>query len=138
MASFLGRNYGTTSLSVQPCDASFENQCAIRMSVALRGAGVDLAPFKGAYCWHGHKPRHVLRAEELANWLATRKDLVGTVAKHRNVTNADFAGKKGIVFIKDGWPAGGDHIDVWDGESLKGGDTEWFARGKQVWFWKLA
>jgi hypothetical protein len=123
-----------------PCDTTyFVNQCAIRMSVALRGAGADLGSFVGAKCYPSlaHSPRHALRAQELADWLATQTVLVGTVQKHKAVTHADFVGKKGIVFIKDGWGPT-DHIDVWDGEALKGGSPDYFARGKAVWFWELA
>ena len=47
----------------------FGNQCAIRMGVALSGAGLSLASFHGAKCWIKHSPRHILRAQELANWL---------------------------------------------------------------------
>lgn len=122
-----------------PCDTTlFVNQCAIRMSVALRGAGADLASFAGAKCYPGlkHSPKHVLRAQELAEWLAGQTTLVGTVKKYKKVSSVDFAGKKGIVFIKDGWGPT-DHIDVWNGSALKGGSPDYFARGKAVWFWEL-
>ena len=121
-----------------PCDTTlFENQCAIRMSVALRGAGADLGSFVGARCYPNlkHDPRHVLRAQELANWLAGQTTLVGTVTKYKRATFADFVGKKGIVFIQDGWGPT-DHIDVWDGSQMKGGSADYFARGA-VWFWEL-
>src|SRR5262245_52910975 len=123
-----------------PCDtAHFPNQCAIRMGVALEGAGVNLSSFPGAKCYRNfnHTPRHVLRAQELANWLASQTGLVGTVKKFKNVTSADFIGKKGIVFIMDGWGST-DHIDVWNGIDLRGGTPGYFARGQQVWFWELA
>src|SRR5687767_6034542 len=100
-----------------PCDTTyFKNQCAIRMSVALRGAGADLKTFQGAKCYPAlkHSPKHVLRAQELANWLAGQTNLVGQVKKFKNVTHIDFVGRKGIVFIKDGWGPT-DHIDIWDG-----------------------
>lgn len=121
-----------------PCDtALFPNQCAIRMGVALAGAGVNMATFGGAKCWVPHKPRHILRAQELANWMTTQTITFGKVAKFKKkVTSDDFAGKTGVVFIQDGW-ASTDHIDVWDGSSLKGGDPTYFALGKQVWFWEL-
>lgn len=122
----------------RPCDDSFQNQCAIRMGEALRGAEVPLSTFDGSDCWFGHNPRHILRAEELANWLATREDLVGEVSKRRDTTFNDYMGRPGIVFIKDGWPGGGDHIDIWDGERLRGGLLEWFELGWEVWFWDLS
>jgi hypothetical protein len=123
-----------------PCDATlFQNQCAIRMGVALNGAGLSTAPFLGAKCYPNlkHSPKHTLRAQELANWLVTQTAAVGTVQKYKTkMTSAEFWGKTGIVFIQDGWGAT-DHIDIWDGTALKGGSPEYFARGKQVWFWAL-
>ena len=122
-----------------PCDTTlFVNQCAIRMSVALRGAGADLGSFPGAKCYPNlkHKPRHVLRAQELANWLAGQIALVGAVEKHGKVSTTDFVGRRGIVFIQDGWGPT-DHIDVWDGSAMKGGNPDYFSRGKAVWFWEL-
>ena len=123
-----------------PCDrTSFLNQCAIRMSVALAGAGVDLSSFRGARCYPGmgHGGRHILRAQELADWIALRPALFGTAGKRKNVTANDYAGKPGIVFVQNGWGAT-DHIDIWDGAAMKGGSPDYFARGKEVWFWPLA
>ena len=122
-----------------PCDrATFGNQCAIRMSVALAGAGVDLSGFRGARCYPGmgHGGRHILRAQELADWIARRTDLFGTVGKRTGVTAADYAQAPGIVFIQNGWGPT-DHIDIWDGAAIKGGNLDYFARGKEVWFWPL-
>lgn len=125
--------------AANPCDTTyFPNQCAIRMGIALQGAGANLGSFRGAVCYPSlkHGPRHVLRAQELANWLKTQTSLVGTAATHKNVTSGDFIGKRGLVFIRDGWGPT-DHIDVWDGTSLKGGTPDYFALGKEVWFWEL-
>ena len=124
-----------------PCDRTeFENQCAIRMGVALRGAGADLTSFAGAVCYpnFGHNPRHVLRAQELADWLRQNSSVAGTPSIHRNVTAENFRGRKGIVFVQDGWGAT-DHIDAWDGAAfeMKGGRPEYFALGREVWFWEL-
>jgi hypothetical protein len=114
----------------------FENQCAIRMGVALDRAGMELRGFRGARCWFGHRG-HTLRAEELANWLRTQSRILSRVAKTKNAVHTQFAGKKGIAFFKDGWPRGGDHIDVWNGERLGGGQLDYFSRAKEVWFWEL-
>lgn len=120
-----------------PVSKQFPNQCAIRMGVALAGAGVNLRGFRGVKCWIQHTPRHILRAQELANWMVTQTTTFGTVQKFRNkVSSADFAGKPGLVFIQDGWGAT-DHIDIWDGARMKGGDPSYFGLGKQVWFWPL-
>ncbi|WP_218919241.1 hypothetical protein [Shewanella japonica] len=29
------------------------------------------------------------------------------------------------------------HIDLWDGEDLKGGDADWLNLGDQLWFWEI-
>lgn len=48
---------------------AFDNQCAIRIEECLQKSGVALQTFKGARCWHGHKPAHILWAEKLTKWL---------------------------------------------------------------------
>lgn len=128
-----------------PCDtATFSNQCAIRMGVALEKSGVDTSSFDSMFpnrrCYpnFNHNPRHILAAQELANWLETQASVVGNSSKYRSVTSENFRGKKGIVFIQDGWGAT-DHIDFWDGNlmEMKGGNPSYFALGKSVWFWEL-
>lgn len=47
-----------------------------------------------------------------------------------------FKNAKGIIFIKDGWGAT-DHIDVWNGMSLKGGTVDYLGYGLEIWFWPL-
>lgn len=117
-----------------PC--SFEHQCAVRMGVALEKSKVDLSTFHGARCWQGHAPKHILRAQELADWISIKPHYFGTTSTHKNVTKAKFSSKKGIVFIQNGWGAT-DHIDLWDGTSMKVGESEYFALGKEVWFWEF-
>ncbi|WP_133510495.1 type VI secretion system amidase effector protein Tae4 [Candidatus Thiosymbion oneisti] len=114
----------------------FNNQCAIRMGIALERVGMNLNSFRGVRCWHGHK-NHILRAEELAKWLRTQKKDVGTANVTKKAKYIQFLGKKGIIFFKDGWPRGGDHIDVWNGVKLAGGLNSYFTLAKEVWFWKL-
>ncbi|WP_133510926.1 type VI secretion system amidase effector protein Tae4 [Candidatus Thiosymbion oneisti] len=131
--------WGSHPYPNRSCDTKlFKDQCAVRMGEALRRAGVNLKSFNGLWCYPGlkHEPRHILRAEELANWMVRQSVLFGTHSVYKKVTYKDFVKKKGVVFIKDGWGAG-DHIDVWNGSHLKGGDRSWFARGKEVWFWEL-
>ena len=79
------------------------------MGVALAGAGVSLSSFGGARCWLKHSPKHILRAQELADWIASQRTTFGAVTKYTKVTSADFAGKTGLVFIKDGWGGDGSH-----------------------------
>jgi hypothetical protein len=107
----------------------------------LAACKVDLSSFKGARCWHNHTPRHILRAQELADWIAKKQGLFGEkkVYKRKDqpkMSHADFAGKKGVVFIRDGWGPT-DHIDLWNGYELKGGDSPYLSKGTEIWFWRL-
>lgn len=126
-----------------PCSTKdFPNQCAIRMGVALEKSGVDTSSFDKMYpnrrCYKGfgHSPKHILAAQELANWMTKNESIFGKVKKLTNATSAEFQGKEGLVFIMNGWGAT-DHIDIWDGSKMKGGSTNYFSLGKEVWFWKL-
>lgn len=130
-----------------PCAPKFENQCAIRMTVALHGAGINTALLSGVRCWHNHtSPSHILRAQQFAEALARTSSLLGagiSVVKKKGTVNDNltvFSKKKGVVFIKDGWGST-DHIDLWDGllSLMKGSaDTQdYMSRGKEVWFWEM-
>jgi hypothetical protein len=143
----------------------YEDQCGIKMSIALQEGGLPMATFKGATETHNVKQlnkkiRAGLRAEEIAGWLRS------ALAKPEELSPKEallkLTGKRGIVFFKDFWqrdlPGGtsanprretlanrsGDHIDLWDGKTTPNtlpqfytnGDT-YFTRSKVVWFWEL-
>jgi hypothetical protein len=103
----------------------FDNQCAIKLSVALHATGVDLASFRGASV-HVAAGKAAIRAEELTAWLKLQHvdGMLGPV----DITGADWQdrikGKHGIVAFKDYWARPGektptgDHIDLWNGSSL--------------------
>ncbi len=125
-----------------PCDrTTFRNQCAIRMSVAFDRSGVNTSTFDKMYpnrrCYPGfnHSPKHILAAQELANWIKREVTLFGDVEIIKNANRSHFSGRKGIVFIKDGWGAT-DHIDVWNGIAMQGGSVNYLSRGKEIWFWE--
>lgn len=127
----------------KPCDEeAFTNQCAIRMGVALEKSGVNTRSFDTMYpnrrCYPGfkHSPRHILAAQELANWIRATEAIFGKTEIHKKVTSKNFKGRKGIVFIQNGWDST-DHIDVWNGVAMKGGSPSYFSLGKEVWFWEL-
>lgn len=131
-----------------PCDQElFPNQCAIRMSVALKSAGIDTSSFDKLYprrrCSSAypslkhHHPGHIMSAQELANWIDRNPRTFGVTKKLKSpVTSASFVGKKGIVFIMNGWGST-DHIDIWNGQKMKGGQPQYFSLGEEVWFWQL-
>jgi len=140
----------------------FSNQCAIRMGVALKRAGVTPAQLSGcAHCAvHPREEMHLINATQVANALA-RASLPG-VAPVERITGADAGafypklfGRTGIVFIQDYWRRGsdapgrptGDHIDVWNGyRSSAKWLMEWFswlgyysnyAEAREIWFWEV-
>ena len=127
-----------------PCDEeAFPNQCAIRMGISLEASNVDTRSFDVMYpkrrCYPGfkHSPRHILAAQELANWIKNNKVIFGSVKIYKNVTHEDFRDRKGIVFVKNGWGST-DHIDVWNGNAMRGGLPNYFSLGKEIWFWDLS
>jgi Type VI secretion system (T6SS), amidase effector protein 4 len=94
----------------------YENQCAIKVSVALRGCGVDLRRFKGATVQVGIE-RHAIRAQELATWL--RSDAPRRLrTRRRQVTGSDWeakcSGKTGILYFEDYWLREGEQIPSGD------------------------
>lgn len=93
-----------------PCSTKyFTNQCAIRMGVALEKSGINTESFDKMYpnrrCYKelNHGPKHILAAQELANWIKNNESIFGKAKKFKKATSADFVGKKGIVFIMNGW-----------------------------------
>ena len=131
-------------------DKSLDNQCAIKMSIALAGAGVNMAGCSERKCWlKGHKG-HVLVAQALADWLAKGSQLgvPSKLVKAKGIEQTAFQqtvidtinGKKGVVFCRNFWGTNnqGDHIDVWN-ESVMGGSLvhDYFGRSDQVWFWEI-
>jgi hypothetical protein len=121
--------------------ANFANQCAIRLSVAMIGAGVSLASYRGVFCWFGHGRTHALRVEELGKWLHAQSSVFGVRERVRgaNATSAHFSGRTGIIMCRDFWGRGtrGDHIDLWDGSAMAGGAADYIDRSDDVWFWKI-
>ena len=133
---------------------SFANQCAIRMGVALREAGVTLGQLGGVrVSWYHPKDKmYVLNSQELGNALA-RAGIqgLGKVEKYTGEDAKKFYskmfGRTGIVFFKDYWSRSvrvsdgsggttwveesqpsGDHIDVWNGYRTSAAWLmEWFS-----------
>ena len=138
----------------------FGNQCAIRMGVCLKHAGVDPGQFSGlVHCGvHDNAEMHIIRAQDLADHLA-RISIPGVGKVERMTGNEakDFypklLGRTGIIFVKDYWRrtgetnATGDHIDVWNGyRSSTKWLMEWFswlgyysnyAEAREIWFWDV-
>lgn len=105
----------------------YENQCAIKVSVALHAAGIAMKSFRGAAVTLGGK-NAAIRATEMAAWLKTQH-IDGMAASPVNVTGENWQdtikGKSGIVYFADYWAREGgektptgDHIDLWNGSRM--------------------
>lgn len=117
-----------------PCDAKdgkgdklFSNQCAIRLSQAMKKSGVSFNSFpQKRKCWIHPGHDHILAAAELADWIQNAK--IPNMLVTDIVTGAGWRDKvvsrSGIICFEDyylrGDGSGGDHIDLWDGSSMTG------------------
>jgi hypothetical protein len=116
-----------------PCDQAYQNQCAIRLSIALAGGGMRLTGYKEPQCKHGH----ARGAESLAQYL-TKQWGRPIIKVGEAAARSAISMKTGVVFFKDisGFRGGvGDHIDLWNFDKTKTG--EYFDIAKQTWFWQL-
>ena len=140
----------------------FHNQCAIRMGVALRRAGVTRRASSPAAptapCTRARTCTSSTRTQ-LANAIASASiPGVGPVEKITGTETAHYYpklfGRTGIIFFQDYWKRSsdsgrptGDHIDVWNGyRSSAKWLLEWFswlgyysnyANASEIWFWEV-
>lgn len=110
----------------------YENQCAIKVSVALVNAGERLKSFRGAAVSINGNPAAV-RAQELAAWLH-KANIPGLPALPESLAGKDWQskikGRTGIIYFADYWlrkdekMPSGDHIDLWNGSRLTASGLE--------------
>lgn len=125
----LWNNYPSQDPCVNPRtqNKAYDNQCAIRVGMALEKSGISFASFKGPRCEFGARGNGmVLRAQELANWLKTKPFV--ECPKPLQFSGKGFqrnlAARRGIVFFQDYWfregekSPTGDHIDLWNMDRL--------------------
>lgn len=139
----------------------YENQCAINLSAALLRSGVNMKSYTGTWSWQTGKPKYAIRAQELAEWLAS--PVSGVPAKVEKYSGKEvfgeiegkkgIKGRSGIIFFRDYWGTGaqGDHIDLWNGFRLTdmlswvriyarigsvGLGTD-YRKAQSAWFWPL-
>lgn len=105
----------------------FSNQCAIKVSIAIHGAGIEMKSFRGAAVkMNGLTTAYV--AEQLAGWLKLQP-FCGLPPAAEDIAGKDWQDKikarKGIIFFANYWrrpgettTATGDHIDLWNGSRL--------------------
>jgi hypothetical protein len=140
----------------------FGNQCAIRMGVALKRAGVTLGQLKGCTTCgvHHADDMHIINAAQLGN--AIRRGNLPGVGQIEIYSGDDarqfypkIFGRTGMMYISDYWSRStdrsgsptGDHIDVWNGyRSSAKWLMEWFswagyysnyAQAREIWFWEV-
>ena len=117
-----------------PCDAKdkkgnklFSNQCAIRVSYAMKKSGVDFTTFpQKRKCWIHPGQDHILAAAELADWI--QKSNIANLLTTENITGSQWRSKivsrTGIICFEDYYlrsdGSGGDHIDLWNKDKLTG------------------
>ncbi|WP_322042302.1 T6SS effector amidase Tae4 family protein [Paraburkholderia sp. J67] len=123
--------------------AHADSQGAIRLSITLHRAGVEMNSFRGTGQILVDGKRTALRARELAEWL-TLRPMTGLAAL-TDITGVDWQrrikGRTGIVYFsgygsrKTGRVGGTarDHIDLWNGHTL----TSPGIRGKLVSFFRF-
>jgi hypothetical protein len=131
-----------------PCNVDlFRNQCAIRLGVSLDASHIKVTGVRRCATVYptlrSHSPGHILSAQELADALAKNPKYFGSKVAVKKLNGSMqsnmgyLQGKKGVLFIQNGWGPT-DHIDLWDGMTLKGGDPEYYLKGEQIWFWHIA
>lgn len=162
------RAYGDYSTDRAPCKSTIdghaiENQCAVRMSIALERCGFSLDGF-GRINDHNNHRRvhsgrvscqvdlpHVLAAEELARYIDA---VIGFTLDLHGPALDDAQGRltsPGIIFFNNCFTRRGqterrgDHIDLWDGSETynqkqagsagpEGSDARMFANADRVKF----
>lgn len=122
---------------------NYKNQCAIRVSIALHGAGVPMDSFSqkkvpkmpgketlGRDLYGNPKRPVALRAYELAAWLKQQRQFCGMPAKPQDITGEEWetkvGGRTGIIYFFGYWRQEGDadgeltggHIDLWNGHRM--------------------
>jgi len=117
----------------------YENQCAIKVSLAIHGVGVEMKSFRGAAEKVNGLPAALL-ASQLAAWLK-QQPFCGLPKSAESVTGADWQskirGRTGIVYFADYWARSvkekasdkptGDHIDLWSGARLTATGMSFFS-----------
>jgi hypothetical protein len=129
----------------------YDNQCAIKVSVAIHGAGVEMKSFKGATVALNER-RAAIVATQLAAWLKLQP-FCGLPKQPENVTGKNWQdkikGRTGIVYFEDYWgrspkekaanTPSGDHIDLWNGSRLTATGLSFFSTlGRRIGFNEVA
>ena len=134
----------------QPCQtkgvSNHDNQCVIRLGIAMTASGISLASYRGVCCWSGHGRTHPLRVEQMKLWLNSEDayfvpyaDISKRTKQGHQNTSHSYADRRGIAACINFWGRGnqGDHIDLWDGSTMAHGGLDYFERSQEIWFWQM-
>lgn len=142
----------------------YTDQCAINVGAAMMRSGYDFKGYPGVKSWQKEGPKYPIRAQELADWLATaagkmpfkaaryKGKEIKDKAKGEDVFDT-LSNKTGIIFLQNYWGPGrqGDHIDLWNGSRMTA-RSSWFRvatgiswegqwtdylQAESVWFWAI-
>ena len=140
-------------------ESPFDNYCSILMSECMIKSGIRLDQCPGTKCWSHVGSKHIIKAEDLASWLA--KSQPSGFGKKEDIKPIEFqkqlSGRTGVIFFKDYWQRGnesfegrsGDHIDLWSYNKITGGSMlyrsviEFFGlvsdlnKSREIWFWEV-
>lgn len=112
---------------------AYDDQCAIRLGMALQKSGVNFKSFPGPVCEFGAPGSGMaLRAQELANWLLKRP-FAGCPPPQILSPGKGFAqtlhGRTGIIFFEHYW--------LRSGEKLNANRSAPFGTGNHIDLWRI-
>jgi hypothetical protein len=123
----------------------YENQCAIKVSMAIHGAGIEMKSFRGASVTVDGRKSAAL-ALQLASWLKLQP-FCGLPKEPESIAGLGWQdkikGRTGILYFENYWARNakekadgkptGDHIDLWNGSRLTATGSSFFSTlGRRV------
>ena len=120
------------------CRQADPNECAVRMSMALHGAGVDISTgpkMKGKTHDHPGDVTIQMGARVLADYLSDALGPPQKLGRSERWTIEDFKNRQGIIYLPNsdrGGDASTEHIDVISG-GVAGSDLY---PNTMVWIWE--
>jgi Type VI secretion system (T6SS), amidase effector protein 4 len=114
---------------------TFTNSCAIRMSHALNGSGIQINFASGKTSSGKNPPKwwYYFRVNDLKDFIS---DIFGTADSY---TKEEFKKncKKGIVILNVPWQDATGHADLWDGKHMIDGHDDYIDLATSIQFWEV-
>lgn len=108
-------------------NASGQQSCAMRVSIALAYAGVHWPRVTNSWRLKGTNVYFPSLASDYPNLLANRESI-------NNST--DISGRRGVIFFGGGFAGASGHVTLWNGTSCHYNDAYWSQPDK--YFWQMA